>query len=256
VAVQVVVSLRKWASVDKAQGQSPQSLAEEQRHLTRSRIRQSAMVVVSRRGFNATVEEIAQLSGVSPRTIFRHYASHDRLVAATVKDMFEACGLPQIGDDFDSSIAGFPEPGHDLDGWIDGVASMFHTRSASIFGAAFWDISAPHHNQSEVLEEVDRLRRDYRLRGISYLVNLVWQVAGGSGEPPEDLVLAFALNLSVFTTQALMVDFDQTPEQIGVLTADILKMLLRRAVGAQQSQGFRPPEGESGAGLMFSAPSD
>ena len=48
----------------------------------------------------------------------------------------------------------------------------------------------------------------------------------------------------------------QTPEQIGVLTADILKMLLRRAVGAQQSQGFRPPEGESGAGLMFSAPSD
>ena len=40
------------------------------------------------------------------------------------------------------------------------------------------------------------------------------------GEPPEDLVLAFALNFSAFTTQALMVDFDQTPSQIGVLTAD------------------------------------
>jgi AcrR family transcriptional regulator len=205
------------------------------------------MVVVSRRGFDATVDEIAQLSGVSPRTIFRHYASHDRLIAATVKDMFEACGLPQRGDDFDSSIEGLPGPDDDLDGWIDGLASTFHTRSASIFGAAFWDISAPHHNASEVLSEVDSLRRDYRLRGMSYLVNLVWQIAGGSGEPPEDLALAFALNLSVFTTQALMVDFDQTPEQIGALTGDILKMLLRRAVEAQHIGGAGAAEGTGGS---------
>lgn len=195
------------------------------------------MVVVSRRGFNATVEEISQLSGVSPRTIYRHYVSHDRLIAATVKDMFEACGLPQDGEEFDSSIEGLPGPADDLNAWIDGLASTFHSRSASIFGAAFWDISAPHHGASEVLSEVDSLRRDYRLRGISYLVNLVWQVAGGSGEPPHDLTLAFALNLSVFTTQALMVDFDQTPEQIGALTADILKMALRQAVESQRSEG-------------------
>jgi len=43
-------------------------------------------------------------------------------------------------------------------------------------------------------------------------------------------MLAFALNFSAFTTQALMVDFDQTPAQIGVLTADILTTLLRRSV--------------------------
>jgi hypothetical protein len=49
--------------------------------------------------------------------------------------------------------------------------------------------------------------------------------------------LAFALYLSAFATQALMVDFDQTPAEIGALTADILKMLLRRAVQAQHSAG-------------------
>jgi hypothetical protein len=32
-----------------------------------------------------------------------------------------------------------------------------------------------------------------------------------------------------------MIDFDQTPHQIGALTADILKTLLRRAVAAQRS---------------------
>ena len=58
--------------VDKAQGTPSPSLAEEQRQLTRSRIRRAAMQVVARRGFDATVEEIARVSGVSPRTIFRH----------------------------------------------------------------------------------------------------------------------------------------------------------------------------------------
>ena len=46
-------------------------------------------------------------------------------------------------------------------------------------------------------------------------------------------MLAFALNLSAFTTQALMIDFDQTPAQVGTLTANILKAFVRRTVEAQ-----------------------
>jgi AcrR family transcriptional regulator len=195
------------------------------------------MEAVARHGFNVTVEEIARLSGVSPRTIFRHYANHDELIAATVKDMFEACGLPRSLDDLDAWIESLPRLYDDLDALIDGMAVTFHLRSASIFGAAFWDICAPRPTASPVLAEVDTLRREYRLRGMNYWVKLAWRTAGGVGEPPKDLVLAFALNLSVFTTQALIVDFDQTPEQIGMLTAEILKMLLRRAVEAQRRSG-------------------
>jgi hypothetical protein len=133
-------------------------------------------------------------------------------------------------------VEGLPRPIEDIDSWIDHIAVTFHTRSASIFGAAFWDIYAPpRHSASEVLSEIAALRRDSRLRGMSYVMNLVWRAAGGSGEP-EDLVLAFALNLSVFATHALMVDFDQTPAQIGAMTADILKTLLWRAVEAQHSE--------------------
>jgi hypothetical protein len=66
------------------------------------------------------------------------------------------------------------------------------------------------------------------------LTTLAWRSAGGSGAPPQDLLLAFSLNLSAFTTHALIVDFDRTPAQIGTLTAQILKMLLRRAVEAQR----------------------
>jgi len=222
--------------VDNAQGQSPPSLAEEQRDLTRSRIKQAAMEVVAQRGFNVTVEEIAQLSGVSPRTIFRHYATHDRLIAATVNDMYFGW------------IEDLPLPGDDLDGWIEDLAVTVHTRTAYVVAAAFWDIHAPRANASEVLSEMDAQRRDVRVRGMQTLVKVVWPMAGGTGEPPEDLVLAFALNLSAFATQALMVDFDQTPAEIGALTADILKMLLWRAVEAQHSGGAVAAGGGRGAG--------
>ncbi len=208
-------------------GKRSLSLAQEQQTLTRSRIRRAAMEVVAQRGFDATVDEIAQVSGVSPRTIFRHYSSHDRLIVTTVKDMYEACGR--------RPIEGLTPPADDLDSWIEGLALTIHTRNAEILGNAFWDIHAPRHNSSEVLDEVDALRHDYRVRGVNYLVNLAWQTAGGKGEPPADLASAFALNFSAFATQALMVDFNQSPAQIGALAADILKMLLWRAVDAQQS---------------------
>jgi AcrR family transcriptional regulator len=185
------------------------------------------MEVVAQRGFDATVDEIAHVSGVSPRTIFRHYSSHDRLIVNTVRDMCEACGR--------RPIEGLTPPTDDLDSWIEGLALTIHTRNAEILGNAFWDIHAPRHSASEVLDEVDALRRDYRVRGVGYLVNLAWETAGGKGEPPTDLASAFALNFSAFTTHALMVDFNQSPAQIGSLTADILKMLLWRAVNSQHS---------------------
>jgi AcrR family transcriptional regulator len=176
------------------------------------------MEVVARRGYDATVEEIAQLSGVSPRTIFRHYTSHDRLIVATVKDIFEACGRPA------------EDLGDDLGAWIESMAVTVHTRNIEILGDAFWDIHSPSSKTSEVLSEVNALRRDSRVRGVSYLTRVAWQAAGGSGEPPEDLVLAFALYFSAFATQALTVDFGESPVRIGELTADILTMLLMRAV--------------------------
>ncbi len=203
------------------------SLAEEQRQLTRSRIRRAAMEVVAQRGFDATVEEIARVSGVSPRTIFRHYATQDSLIVATVKDMIAAVGQ--------RPIEGLPSDKDDLDGWLDGLALTIHTRTAEIVGVAFWDIHDPSLEASETLAEVAALRREFRLKGVRHLVKRAWVGAGGVGAPPQELELAFALNFSAFTTQALMIDFDLSPAQIGALTSNILKVLLRRAVQAQNS---------------------
>ena len=147
------------------------SLAEAQSQITRSRIRRAAMEVVARRGFDATVDEIAQVSGVSPRTIFRHYSTHDRLIAETVRDMFEAsgrypdAGSPRDVDDLATWIDTLPQQVTDVDGWLDALAVTIHTRMAEIFGSAFWDIYAPPRSGSDALAEVAELSRVYRLAG-------------------------------------------------------------------------------------------
>jgi len=181
------------------------------------------MEVVSRHGFDATIEEISQCCGVSKRTIFRHYASHDALMLVTVRAMFDACGGRVEG----------PSPVKDMDGWLEHLARTIHSRNAEIMGEAFWDIHAAIHRSSPVRREVAALRGEYRRRGIGYLTRVAWRAAGGTGEPPDDLVSAFALLFSGFTTHALIVDFDRTTEQIGTLSADILKVFLSRSVEAQ-----------------------
>jgi AcrR family transcriptional regulator len=184
------------------------------------------MKVVARRGFDATVDEIAKESRVSPRTIFRHYENHDILIVTTVKEMYEAFGQP---------IDDLTSPAEGLEAWIDGLALTIHSRNAEILGDAFWDIHAPRHNPSEALAEMDAFRRESRVGGVRYLVGVAWETAGGTDEPPEDLVMAFGLFFSAFATQALMVDFDQTPDEIGSLAGDILKLLLGRAIDAQRA---------------------
>jgi AcrR family transcriptional regulator len=204
-------------------------LADEQKQLTRDRIRRAAMDVVGRRGFDATVEEIARESGVSPRTIFRHYATQASLILATVRDMLDACGR--------TPIEGLPVLEDDLEGWLDVLSLTVHTRSAEILGQAFWDIHAPNLEDSEMLAEVATLRRQYRRNGVRHLATITWRAAGGTGPPPEELVSAFGLNFSAFATQALMIDFDQTPAEVGALTATILKLVLARALDAQSGDG-------------------
>jgi len=201
------------------------SLADDKRELTQARIRRAAMEVVARRGFDATVDEIAQASGVSSRTIFRYYESHDHLIVATVRDMCDAAGR--------RPIEGLPSPQEDFDGWLYGLATTIHNRNIDIVGDAFWDIHSPGRVSSGVLAEVAALRHEYRVRGVRYLAAMAWREAGGAGAPPESLVLAFALNFSGFATQALVTDFEIEPAAIGKLTGDILRTLLTQALEAQ-----------------------
>ena len=125
-----------------------------------------------------------------------------------------------------SSIEGLPRPVDDLEGWIEGMAVTFHTRSASIFGRRLLGHFAPPDEAHRGAFRVECASTQYRLRGMSYLVDWSGRRPAARASLPSTWSWAFALNFSVFTTKALMIDFDQSPARVGVLTADILRCSL------------------------------
>jgi AcrR family transcriptional regulator len=200
------------------------SLSEEKRHLTEERILRAAMVAMAQRGFGATVDEIAAVAGVSPRTVYRYFETHDQLVAEGYREMLKAVG---------SIIPDLPSVNDDLDGWIESIAVTSHARNSMIIGAAFWDVFKPASSGSKEIDEIRAARRPMRMQWMTGIAFVAWMAAGGKGEPPHSLVVTIALALSSFTTQALAADFDFGPEETGRFAASIIKEHLRAAVDAQ-----------------------
>ena len=201
------------------------------------------MQVVARHGFDATVGEIAALSDVSPRTIFRHYKSQSALIACTLQDMFEAGNRP---------IDGLPQPSDDLDGWLEGLTFALHTRGVQIFGEVIWDLlHAPGSALPAAISEIIDAQVDFRRQAIQHFTTIAWQAAGGKGQAPDSLASVFTVQLSPFTTQTLMVERGQTPAQVAALSADVLKTLLKRAVD-EQNRAQPDAGGAQGAGATES----
>jgi AcrR family transcriptional regulator len=208
------------------------SLSAEKRRLTEERILDATMTAIGRRGLSATVEEIADIAGISARTIYRYFDTRDELVAAGMRRMLKA---------FEQPIPDLPSITEDLDGWIDGIALASATRNISVLGAAFWEFVRPTPSASKEIEEARKLRRPTRIQWMNLLAVMTWETAGGKGDPPSSLVTTIALALSAFTFHALAADFDFGPEESAQFAASMIKERLMGALEAQRSSS-RPAE--------------
>jgi AcrR family transcriptional regulator len=201
------------------------SLSAEKRQISEERIVRATMATMAQRGFSVTIDEIAAVAGMSPRTIYRYFDTRDQLIAAGMRGMLKACNQP---------IPGLPSVTDDLDGWIDRIALTAAARNATIFGAAFWDFARPTPSGSKEIEEAKALRRPTRMEWMNGLSAIAWMAAGGEGEPPASVVTTFALALSVFTLHALVADFGYGPEESAEFAASMIKEHLAAAVDAQR----------------------
>jgi len=192
------------------------SLADEQRRLTQRRILEGARTVIAKEGFDATVEEIAEAAGVSPRTVFRQFLTRDKLLEAAIVDMYETLSAPIEG----------PDPAVDLDGWLLAFLRAAHVRNREILGNAFWELHWPKKNSPEVVENVRGLRQRYRKIWMDWLAAEAWKAAGGTGERPELLVRAFSFYTSGFTTRSLDVDCGFDADASATFCARMLKFLI------------------------------
>ena len=207
---------------ENADGDEPSSgrptLGEETRAVVQARIVHGAAAALAAGGFAATVDDIAAAAGVSRRTVFRHFATHDEVLAAAMVEVLAS---------YDRLMPGPPDSGTDLDTWLRETAVTLHELNARLMGKAFWDMNVERPGISPA--ERDRRRIGYATQ----IARHAWRAAEGKGSPPPWVVDAFALQLSGFGTNCLAA---YNAEKAGRVSARILSVVLAAALAEEQGR--------------------
>jgi AcrR family transcriptional regulator len=214
--VRPTVTVRNTDRDDGASGRP--TLGEETRAVVRARIVQGAVAALAATGFDVTVDEIASTAGVSRRTVFRHFATHDEVLAAAVAEILAS---------YDRLLPGPPAPGTNVEAWLTETAVTLHELNTRLMGKAFWDMNVERPGISP--SERDRRRTGYATQ----IAQNAWRLANGKGRPPSWVVDAFALQLSGFATNCLD---GYSTERAGRVSARILKTVLAAALAEEQGQ--------------------
>lgn len=202
------------------------SLLDEQRDLARSRILRAAQRALAARGLAATVDDVAEQAGVSRRTVFRHFATRERLFATAIRG-----GLGAYAEQVPKRD--LSDPASDAGDWLLGVLTTAHRINATN-GRAYWDLSVLEPDLPGELAEVAVERREARRRFVNGVSRTLWRARGGTGRPPEWVADAVAVHLSGFTTQSLAGDFGRTPEQVARVSARVLEAAVAAALAERR----------------------
>jgi AcrR family transcriptional regulator len=193
------------------------TLREDSRSHARARIVEGAKVAVAKWGLDATVDQIADESGVSRRTVFRQFSSHAELLLVTleeIRQLFEA-GIPKA-----------PSADEDLETWLIESTVAVHELFRSSLGRAFWDLHVDRPRISEDVTDFIAKTPEIRQRIAGTALTDAWRALGVAGEPPSWLLDTFSIQLSGFATFAYA---SRTPRETGELSAKILWITLNEA---------------------------
>ena len=191
---------------------------------TRARILHAARVVLAERGLATTVDDVAEAADLSRRTVFRAFATRDRLIAEAVRD-----GIRSYAEHVPPPPA---EP--DLDRWLGAAMSAVHNLNVR-HGRIYWELAGLGAQLEGEIATVADERRRARLDFVNLFTTKAWQAAGGRGLPPAWLGDACAIHLSAFSTRALTGDFDRSPDDVATVCARTLAAAARAAVAEQSA---------------------
>lgn len=195
------------------------ALADEQKLLVRGRLIRAARRACATRGLDVRMEDIAQEAKVSRRTAFRYFPNRSELI----REAFIS-GMQGY-----RSRVPYTAPDSDTDEWVDQVCLITHQLNARV-GKLWWDLTFSPPADDPELAQTIKTHHASRNEFIGRFAKVAWKAFGGEGAPPGWLVDAIAVQMSAFTTEALMSGYDRSPEQIGYATSDVIRRLIRDAL--------------------------
>jgi AcrR family transcriptional regulator len=168
------------------------ALGEVKRQAAVDHILASARTYVLTNGLDATMDDLAEATGVSRRTLFRHFVSREKLLAAA----FEA-GIVNYREQL-------PTYDGDLEGWLKATCVQAHRMNATI-GPGFFDLASRSDLPPELASAERRRRSEFR-EAMTQTTQTLWTAAGRGGKAPRALSVAVSAHLSPHFTAALMID--------------------------------------------------
>jgi AcrR family transcriptional regulator len=153
----------------------------------------AAVAGLGKHGFTVTVDDIAREANVSRRTIFRHFATRDDLLAVALTQQSGSfrSTLPQLGNQ------GWPA-------WLAQLCQAVHQANDTLH-RTLHELVTRHDLSPRLLafaDEIDTYRRGRN----NDVADTLWQAIGQPGGAPAELRAVVASHLSPHFTTAVSQD--------------------------------------------------
>src|SRR4051812_46280864 len=169
------------------------SLADAKRRAASEHLLSATRRLVGARGLDVTMDEIAEASGVSRRTLFRHFETRERLIAAAF-----ATGMQRYGERLPEYYGG------DWRAWLRATCEAAHRMNAS-YGPGYWQLTT-RSDLPEGLARPERRRGAARRGAMTRIADTLWRAVGNDSAPPKAVVVAVGAHLSAHFTAAVVTD--------------------------------------------------
>lgn len=191
----------------------PTTVAEAKRQATVEHILLLARRSVLQNGLDVTMDQLAEVTGVSRRTLFRLFDSREKLVGAA----------------FEAGMSGYLRQlpsyeGAEPDRWLRETCDTAHRMNSTI-GPGFFELASRRDLPADLAAAERRRRHDFR-GAMADIAATLWRAAGGPGESPAGLNTTVTAHLSPYFTAALVVDADRDWQSAADLAYRAISMAL------------------------------
>jgi AcrR family transcriptional regulator len=169
------------------------TLLEQKRQTTVDHLVRAAVSGLAKHGLKVTVDDIAREADVSRRTIFRHFATRDDLLAVA---------LTQQSDTFRSTLPQLVDQGWPA--WLAELCQAVHQANDTL-QRTLHELVTRHDLSPRLLAFADDID-SYRRGRNGDVAEALWQAIGQHGEAPADLRAVVASHLSPHFTTAVSQD--------------------------------------------------